>query len=148
MATCYICGKSHAEYRRSVHVGNSYRTGFSFRGRVSSSTTSHYGVRSVCASCALSIDYNNRKNSGNWGWGIGGALIGISILILFVNVAIGFCGISLGVLIGYLASSHAHKAADEWYQANSNNYVDIYDLQQKEKVQQLVQEAKLLENIS
>jgi len=38
MATCYICGKSHAEYRRSVYTGNSNRIGVSTRGNVHTST--------------------------------------------------------------------------------------------------------------
>ena len=66
MGTCYICGKEHVDYRRTVHTGNSYRTGISSRGRVHTSVASHSGVRTVCASCALSIDYNAKKNAEIW----------------------------------------------------------------------------------
>lgn len=62
MAKCYICGKNYAEYRRTVSTGSSNRVYYSKRG-MASSVSSNYGTRSVCASCALSIDYNNKKQS-------------------------------------------------------------------------------------
>ena len=64
MATCYICGKSHATYRRSVKTGTSYSSTYSSRGTNWNTSSVRYGVRSVCASCAYRIDYNNIRSTG------------------------------------------------------------------------------------
>ena len=139
MATCYICGKSHAEYRRTVQTGNSNRVGVSSRGRMSTFTTAHYGVRTVCAKCALEIDYKNKKNAGAWGIVLG-VFVGvgaIGIMIILPEYQImGIIGIIASVLLGYLPTSSAHKKAAVWYSENSDKYIDSYDLDQQIKLQQ------------
>jgi uncharacterized protein YgiM (DUF1202 family) len=59
MATCYRCGASGANYRRTTYTGFSTGSWSSKRSYGSSSRT-YYGVRSVCQNCAKSIDTWNR----------------------------------------------------------------------------------------
>ena len=136
MATCYICGKSHAEYRRTVQTGNSNRMGVSSRGRTSTSTTVHYGVRSVCAKCALNIDYKNKKNKGAWGFVLGAFLFGLSIFICFVHgeyFNLGIFGVALGISFCIVPYYISCKKADIWYKENCDKYFDEYDLRQQIK---------------
>lgn len=55
MATCYKCGASNANYRRTTSTGYSSGNWFSKNSYGSSSRT-YYGTRSVCKECAESID--------------------------------------------------------------------------------------------
>lgn len=55
MASCYICGDSGASYRRTVTTGKSFGSFWSKRS-YGSSTRTYYGTRTVCESCAASID--------------------------------------------------------------------------------------------
>jgi len=55
MASCYKCGQSGASYRRNVQTGKS-STVYSGK-RTSTSTTTHYGTRSLCEGCAY---YNDK----------------------------------------------------------------------------------------
>ena len=144
MATCYICGKSHAEYRRSVHVGNSNRVGITSRGRINSSTTAHYGVRSVCAKCALDIDYHKRKDAGNWGIGVGAFFVIFAIPMFTPAPAVAACSLILGVILLIAPYSIAHSNAEDWYKENSEKYVDSYDLERQIKLN--YQTAKQIEN--
>jgi hypothetical protein len=57
MGSCYVCGAYVAPnegYRRRVNTGNSY--GLNFGKRVSSSTRTYYGDRTLCAYCAENHD--------------------------------------------------------------------------------------------
>lgn len=58
MASCYLCGSSGAQYRRTVHTGSSY--GITW-GKKSSSRSSrqYYGLRTVCEDCAARVDKMN-----------------------------------------------------------------------------------------
>ena len=135
MATCYLCGKSHAEYRRQVKTGNSYRTGITSRGRTSFSTQSHYGPRCVCAECALQIDYNNKKQSA-------GAFVfnmfgGLSLagffffLMIFGTKGLPICIITSIVCFVSARICKKNKEAEavRWYEANKGQYVDRIDVQ-------------------
>ncbi len=55
MASCYLCGRSGSEYRRTVHTGHSFGTFVSKRS-YGSSSRNYYGLRTVCENCAASID--------------------------------------------------------------------------------------------
>ncbi len=62
MAYCYNCGANISNregYRREVYTGSSARVYFS--KRMSSSYGAHYGVRTVCKSCAKRIDESNKN---------------------------------------------------------------------------------------
>lgn len=144
MATCYICGKSHAEYRRSVYTGNSNRVGISSGGRIHTSTTAHYGLRTVCARCALDIDYRKRKNAGNWGIGVGIVLVILSFPFFSIAPVFSYCSLILGSLLGIAPCSIAHKKAENWYKENCEKYIDAYDIQQELKQRQ--KSIKQLEN--
>lgn len=85
MGTCYICGKPHVNYRRTVTVGNSTRYSISSKGRSSTSYGLYYGTRTVCAKCALDIDYSNQKNKINIYSGISIA----GFLVVFILPFIG-----------------------------------------------------------
>lgn len=141
MGTCYICGKEHVDYRRTVHTGNSYRTGISSRGRVHTSVASHSGVRTVCASCALSIDYNAKKNAGAWGPVFGVSLIVLSLFILLFSRFFGFTGLISGILLCIFPSRNAKKNAEIWYKTHFNQYVDEIDIRAKQ-YQLKVEEAQ------
>lgn len=143
MATCYICGKSHAEYRRSVYTGNSNRIGVSTRGNVHTSTTAHYGIRCVCAKCALDIDYNNKRNAGTWGIVLGSILGAISVFALFINPGVGIAGLALSLCIGVVPVQNAHEKAKKWYEENNHNYIDSYDL--KQEIEQNQKNIKIIE---
>lgn len=134
MATCYICGKSHAEYRRNVSTGTSNRVYYGKRG-ISTSTSSNYGTRSVCASCALNIDYNNRKQSFGFGFFLGlGILSGIGLIFgLMASASGGFLGFTfisatVSIVLAIVCKNSKEKAADEWYAANKGQYVDSAEL--------------------
>ena len=136
MATCYLCGKSHAEYRREVKTGNSYRTGISSRGRTSYSTQSHYGPRCVCAECALQIDYNSQKrSSGAFVFNMFGTMsLACFWIFLLIFGPKGFviCGIiSIVCYISAVICKH-NKAieADAWYEANKGQYIDNIDIKE------------------
>jgi len=57
MASCYVCGCSVPAgegYRRQVKTGNS--KGYIIGRSVSTSIRTHYGVRTLCHSCAEEMD--------------------------------------------------------------------------------------------
>lgn len=59
MATCYRCGTSNANHRRTTYTG--YSTGGWWSNHsYGSSSRRYYGVRSVCQKCAKTIDTWNR----------------------------------------------------------------------------------------
>lgn len=145
MATCYICGKSHAEYRRNVPTGTSYRTSCSSRGRSYNSSSVRYGRRSVCAHCAFKIDYNNKRSTGFILSGIfGGTLIGIGILcgiILHYKITYnqGIGCIFFGLLISILGISLTQRKANKWKEENEGEYIDSYEIIQQEKLQKSIE---------
>ena len=61
MATCYCCGRSGANRRRSVSTGSSHGSWSGTRS-FGSSSRSYYGVRTVCNVCSDRID--RRKRNG------------------------------------------------------------------------------------
>lgn len=57
MGSCYVCGAYVAPnegYRRKVNTGDSF--GLSFGKRITPSTRTYYGVRTLCAYCAKKHD--------------------------------------------------------------------------------------------
>lgn len=128
MGTCYICGKEHVDYRRTVHTGNSYRTGISSRGRVHTSVASHTGVRTVCARCAFNMDYAVKKAEGAWGPVLGVLLILFSLILLIFSVFLGITGIAGGILLCIFPRKKGKENAELWYRANVDKYVDEVDI--------------------
>lgn len=136
MATCYICGKSHAEYRRTVNTGTSNRAGVTSRGRSSYSTTVHYGMRTVCANCALNIDYNNKKQSAGFAACLSLGIIGFFCVScdMFVHFLPNKGSITLTLgsavlfIVAIVCKSQKKKEADKWYEKNKNNYIDSADI--------------------
>ena len=55
MASCYHCGRTGADYRRSVQTSRSYNSWTSKKSSGSSSRST-YALRSLCESCAASVD--------------------------------------------------------------------------------------------
>lgn len=145
MANCYICGKSHAEYRRNVPTGTSYRTSYSSRGRSYNSSSVRYGRRSVCAHCAFNIDYNNKRSAGFILSGLlGGSLISIGVLcgiILHYKITYnqGIGCIFLGLLISILGISLTQRKANKWKEENEREYIDSYEIIQQEKLQKSIE---------
>ena len=134
MGTCYICGKKKVYYRRTVHTGNSYRTGFSSRGTNYSSASQHYGSRIVCASCALKIDYNNRKEKGIvHGFFVGFTIAILSMFLLPYSLLYTIVTIIVGIIIGIGIGVEGYKSAKEWYLQNKNTYLDEIDLIQEQR---------------
>ena len=62
MASCYHCGASGADYRRTVTTGFS-TSQWSSKRSSGSGTRTNYGIRTVCESCAASIDKSNAISS-------------------------------------------------------------------------------------
>lgn len=58
MASCYVCGCSGADYRRTVSTGYSVGSWISKRSYGSGSRR-YYGLRTVCERCAADIDKSN-----------------------------------------------------------------------------------------
>lgn len=145
MANCYICGKPHAEYRRNVPTGTSYRTSYSSRGRSYNSSSVRYGRRSVCAHCAFKIDYNNKRSTGFILSSIfGGTLIGIGILcgiILHYKITYnqGIGCIFFGLLISILGISLTQRKANKWKEESEGEYIDSYEIIQQEKLQKSIE---------
>lgn len=145
MATCYICGKSHAEYRRTVPIGSSYRTSYSSRGRNYNSSSVQYGRRSVCARCAFNIDYNNKRSAGIiLSVFLGGLLIAIGIvcgIILEYKITYnqGISCIFFGLLISILGIVLAQWKANKWKEENEGKYIDSYEIIQQEKLQKSIE---------
>lgn len=136
MASCYICGKEHVTYRRRVPTGTSYRSGYSSRGRRSYSTTDSYGLRTVCAQCALNIDYRAQKNKGH-GVEFATAIICICIFLMIFGImsfTVGLCTCAGSVIIGIMLQSNAKRNAETWYAKNAADYVDAVDVQQRASV--------------
>lgn len=55
MASCYQCGRAGADYRRTVVTGRSNTTYLGKRS-ISYSSRTNTGLRTVCESCAYSVD--------------------------------------------------------------------------------------------
>ncbi len=142
MGTCYICGKQHVDYRRTVYTGNSYRTGISSRGSIHSSVASHTGVRTVCARCAFNIDYEAHKSEGAWGPILGVLLIFISLVLLIINSVLGVVGIIGGVLLCIFPRKKGKENAQLWYNQNVDKYVDEVDLK-AQQYQLQVEQAQI-----
>jgi hypothetical protein len=67
MGSCYICGAyvaPHEAYRRRVQTGNSL--GFSFGKRVTPSVRTYFGLRTLCAGCAMALDKRARAEKVVW----------------------------------------------------------------------------------
>lgn len=157
MGTCYICGKEHVDYRRTVFVGNSSRVNFSSRGRVSHSVSSYYGQRTVCAKCALNVDYKNKKQNI-----VGSIFLGIFLTIGIILLLFGYLNIEflfsdnktsidcgwffsiLGIIIFVFSQKITNENAEKWFKNNSANYVDYIDFQREEQ-QKKLQELQRLE---
>lgn len=145
MANCYICGKPHAEYRRNVPTGTSYRTSYSSRGRSYNSSSVRYGRRSVCAHCAFNIDYNNKRSTGFiLSFLFGGSLIAIGVLcgIIFqykISYNQGIGCVFLGLLILILGSALTQRKANKWKEENEREYIDSYEIIQQEKLQKSIE---------
>ena len=137
MGTCYICGKQHVNYRREVNVGNSIRNSFSSKGRSSTSIGSYYGKRTVCAKCALDIDYSNQMKMNIYlGMGIFGIIVIFILPIIgimnenFINMCICSALILIpSVILIDKGQKKAKKKADIWYQENKDKYIDEIDIQ-------------------
>jgi len=130
MATCYICGRSPALYRRNVVTGTSHRMTTSSRGTNWNSTSVRQGVRSVCAECALNIDFNNKRGGGIFlSIFLGGLLLIPSILYLagvnFLHLSgsqIGGLTVT-GLLICVIGSIIANNNAKKWKEENIGKYL-------------------------
>ena len=72
MATCYRCGASNANYRRTTNTGFS-NGNWSSKNSYGSSSRTYYGTRSVCADCAKIIDT----------WNIIKIVLAVIIIIVF-----------------------------------------------------------------
>ena len=62
MATCYYCGSSNADYRRTVETGTSKSTYYGKKS-TSFSTRTNSGIRSLCYSCAKGLDISRSKSN-------------------------------------------------------------------------------------
>jgi hypothetical protein len=62
MASCYHCGKSGADYRRTVTTGFS-RSNWVSKRSYGSGTRTNYSLRSLCENCAISVDKSNAISS-------------------------------------------------------------------------------------
>lgn len=144
MGTCYLCGKQHVDYRRTVHTGRSNRIGYSSRGTMHTSNSNSYGLRTVCASCALSIDYQNKKNAGDWSIGLASIIVAISFFVFLSNKLPGIVGFIIGGLTFYIPKKIATNNAEAWYSLNKDEYVDEVDVanQQREQISQQIEEVK------
>ena len=130
MASCYICGRSPAEYRRTVTTGTSYRMTSSSRGTNWNSTSVRQGTRRVCAECALKIDYNNKKGGGIFfSIFLGGILLIPGILYItginFLHLSsaqmggLTFTGIVICVVGSIISCTNANK----WKEENESKYL-------------------------
>ena len=76
MAECYECGAgvpSGHGYRREVYTGHSTRI---YHGRrVSGSTGSKYGIRTLCASCAIELDKRRTNRRLFWAAAVLGLIL-------------------------------------------------------------------------
>jgi hypothetical protein len=79
MASCYHCGKSGADYRRTVTTGFSRSSWVSKRSYGSGSSTS-YGLRTLCENCAFQNDKSKSRSSAIW------AIVIFCFLILFIFI--------------------------------------------------------------
>jgi hypothetical protein len=73
MADCYRCGTFIPRgqgYRREVYTGHSNR--IYFGRRISGSTGNRYGVRTICATCAVNFDRSKRNVALFWLAVVGG----------------------------------------------------------------------------
>lgn len=77
MASCYRCGAKGSDFRRTVKTGFSVGNWVSKRS-YGTSTRSHFGVRTVCEHCAISIDKSDLRTT------IFFQLVGIGILLYFL----------------------------------------------------------------
>ncbi|MBO6132047.1 MAG: hypothetical protein J6P28_08805 [Treponema sp.] len=130
MATCYICGRTPAEYRRNVTTGTSYRMTTSSRGTNWNSTSVRQGIRSVCAECALTIDYNNKKYGGFLlSMLLGGLLVTPAILYTTGFNFLHLSGAKIGVLtitglvICIVGSIFSNSNAKRWKEENKSKYL-------------------------
>lgn len=130
MANCYICGRSPAEYRRTVTTGTSYRMSHSSRGTNWNSTSVRQGTRSVCAECAFKIDYNNKKGGGIFlSIFLGGILLIPGILYIaginFLHLSsaqmggLTFTGIAICIVGCIISCTKANK----WKEENESKYL-------------------------
>ncbi len=69
MASCYHCGRTGADYRRTVETGFSRSNWVSKRSYGSGSSTS-YSLRSLCENCAYNLDRSKARSSAFWAIGI------------------------------------------------------------------------------
>jgi hypothetical protein len=80
MAECYRCGDAVSRgqgYRREVYTGHSSR--IYWGRRVSASSGSRFGVRTVCSRCAGNIDQRKSRNRRLF-WGTIGVLFVLGAL--------------------------------------------------------------------
>lgn len=54
MASCYNCGQTGSDYRRTIQTG--YSKGTYYGKRTSYSIRTNYGMRTLCEHCAFSLD--------------------------------------------------------------------------------------------
>lgn len=130
MANCYICGKSPATYRRTVVTGTSHRTSYSSRGTNWNSSSIRQGFRSVCAQCALNIDYNNKKSGGLFLSVFMGGLMILPAIFYVIGYnffhfsstqiwGIAFTGIATCIIGIIITNNNANK----WREENRNKYL-------------------------
>lgn len=142
MGTCYICGKQRVNYRRTVQTGSRY--GYSSRGTAYTSTSQ--GMRTVCASCALDIDFKNKRHAMNAKKAVGIVVLALCAVfapIIFIEMfatdgifprytayfkiimtASTVLALIAGIVFIVLGVKSAHKKADVWYLQNKEKYID------------------------
>ncbi len=64
MASCYICNASYANQRREIYTGQSRR--INFGKRITFGKSNHYGMRTVCNSCAKEMDFSRNLKVVFW----------------------------------------------------------------------------------
>lgn len=156
MGTCYICGKQHVDYRRNVEVGQSLHQSVSSKGTIRTSGGSYYGTRTVCAKCALDIDYKRKKSAPNAFSVFGRIILFILILIFCVFFVLEeetksfILKISTPLLIISIISlvkgiKQSRRIADEWYQKNKDEYIDDIDIAYQEQQKRLEEKHRIEE---
>lgn len=146
MARCYICGSPNANFRRTVHTGNSYGVGISSRGTSYSSARAYYGKRSVCAKCAFKIDYNGQKQKYYWSWilpalPLGGAITAQCLGEAELAVPFWIGAIVLST-IAVILTCIGKRKANNW--AEENYY--IYFPEESQKSNEFVLQSTMAED--
>jgi S-DNA-T family DNA segregation ATPase FtsK/SpoIIIE len=135
MPNCYICGIDISKgegYRREVYTGSSGRIYFSKRS--SGSYGMYFGIRTVCANCASSIDVSHKNEVKIVS--LISTIIGGTILILMGQIVL---GIILTLIVSFMivrGSTKKKEAVIEFDQVDVEE-IKRADIKEKLPISQL-----------